>query len=811
MAYRIRRAAVIGSGTMGSTIAALCANAGIPVDLLDIAPGELTSDEQANGLPLSDPQVRNRIVEGNWKKLLTAHPPALYTDEQSRLVRLGNLDDHFERLAEADWICEAIVERLDLKQAMMARIDEVRKPQAIVSTNTSGISIRTIAEGRSLPFREHFLGLHFFNPPRYLKLLELVPHPDTLPEVVETMHKLAERELGKGIVICKDTPNFIGNRLFSMMTAYELAFALDNGYTVEEVDALAGPLIGRPRTAVFRLLDLVGLDVMASINRNLYAALPDDPRRSVFAHSGTEQLFEAMLANGWLGNKSRAGFYKLVEENGSKSFWAIDLDKLAHRPPQQVQFESLEYVQQIASVGERIKAMVQAGDRAGAFVCHAIYSLVTYAAHRIPEIADDPITIDNAMCWGFAHELGPFEVWDMLGVAESIPEIEAAGFSVPDWVKDMVQAGYSSFYAYENGEKSGCYEPQARAYVPVETRPRQLNVSRLRSTNPVLEESQNASLIDMGENILLFTWRSKAHTITPDIIDLAFRAIEVLETGFDGMVLGHDGDYFSAGANLDLSAIEKRATETGRTTAQLVGEDLIRRGQQMMLSFRRASKPIVAAPYRLALGGGAELVMAADRVVAHAELNIGLVEVGVGIVPGWGGCKELLRRIVNPVMAIPHADPLPALQQVMEQIRLGKVSGSAAEAMKLGFLLPSDRVIANRDHLLYEARREAIHLAAADYRPAPSYQIYAAGRDVLAALRMHIFLLRESGMASEHDALIADKLAWVLCGGDISVPTWVDEAHILELEREALIELIQHPKSLERLDHMLKTGKRLQN
>jgi len=810
MSLPIRRAAVIGSGTMGGAIAAHLANAGIPVDLLDIVPRELTEEEQARGLSLDDPAVRNRVVRAGWEATLKARPAALYHERLAERVRLGNLEDDFHRLAEADWIVEVIIERLPIKQELMARIDEVRQPHTIVSTNTSGLSIKAIAEGRSEGFRQHFLGTHFFNPPRYLKLVEIIPHPDTLPEVIDTMTRLMENELGKGVVMAKDTPNFIANRLLSISGAYEVAYAIEHGYTVEEVDALLGPLVGRPKTAVFRLLDLIGLDVMAHVNTNLAEALEGDESADILRNPAVTGVIKALVERGALGNKSGAGFYKRVEQDGKKEFWPLNLETLEYQPPTKVRFDSVGQYRKLEPLGARLKAMVGAEDRAGEYIRATLYNRLAYASRRIPEIADDIVAVDNAIKWGFAHEMGPFEEWDALGVAETVEQMEAAGYEVAGWVKEMLAQGHESFYQYENGVPTAYYDLATQSYQPLASQPKHITVQGLRAEGRVIEEDDDAALIDMGDGILLFEWHSKANTLTPKVMQMGWRALEVLQADFDGMVIGHNGDYFSAGANLDMMAIQQQAAERGVTPAELIGE-MSNEMQQLFLSFRYAPKPVVTAPFDRTLGGGAELTMAGDRIVAHAELYIGQTEVALGLLPAAGGCKELLRRIVNPHMRIENADPLPAMTKVFELIGFGKVSTSAHEAREMGFLSACDRIVTNRDHLLYEAKREARHMADSGYRPPLPEPIYAAGRDVLAAMQTQLYLLNEAGYATDYDRVVGEHIAWVLCGGDLSEPAWVDEQLILDLEREAFVALIQQPKTVERVFHILQTGKPLRN
>ena len=810
MPYTIRRAAVIGSGTMGGAIAAHLANVGIPVDLLDIAPRELTPEEEARGLTLEDAEVRNRIVRSGWEATLKARPAALYDARNAERVRLGNLEDDFERLAEADWIIEAIVERLPVKQDLMMRIEQVRKPDAIVSTNTSGLSVAAIAEKCGDEFCQHFLGVHFFNPPRYLKLVEVIPHPSTDPALVDALTAVLEDELGKGVVVAKDTPNFIANRLLSISGAYEMAYALEHGYTVEEVDSLLGPLVGRPKTAVFRLLDLIGLDVMAHVNTNLADAIAEDESAHLLRDPRLTGLIQSLVERGALGNKAGQGFYKRVEQNGQKEFWTLNLETLEYERPAKVRFESVGQYRKLEPLGERLKALASAEDRAGEYIRSTLYNRLAYASRRIPEIAETLADVDNAIKWGFAHEMGPFEEWDALGVRDTVGKMEAEGFEVAAWVKDMLDAGHETFYEYENGVPVAFYDIETRGYRELPTSPKRLTVRGLRAEGRVVEENDDASLIDMGDGILLFEWHSKANTLTPGVMAMGWRALEVLQADFDGMVIGHEGSYFSAGANLDMMRIQGEAAERGITPAELIGE-MSDEMQQLFLSFRYAPKPVVTAPFDRALGGGAELAMSGDRIVAHAELYIGLTEAGLGLIPAAGGCKELLRRVVGPHMRVENADPLPVLSKVFEQIGFAKVATSAHEAREMGFLGRCDRIVTNRDHLLYEAKREARHMADSNYRPPMPEPIYAAGRDVLAAMRTQLYLLNDAGYATDHDRVIGERIAWVLCGGDLSEPAWVDEQYILDLEREAFVALIQEPKSIERVMHILQTGKPLRN
>ena len=798
MSFHIRQAAVIGSGTMGSGIAALLAGVGVRVLLLDIAaPGSRPGDP---------PEQRNAVALKNLDALQKSRPAQLFHPADLALITPGNLDDDLARVSEADWIIEAIVENLAIKQDLMARLEAHRAPRAIVSTNTSGLSIHAITQGRGEDFQRHFLGTHFFNPPRYLKLLEIIPHERTDPAVLDFMIEYGRTILGKGVVLCKDTPNFIANRFISVAGTFGVNLALDEGYTVGEVDALTGPLIGRPKTATFRLYDLIGADIMVHVNRNLYESIPGDEAREVLAHPASRNLLETMLARGLLGNKAGQGFYKRVDTPEGREFWELNLQTLEHEPPVKVRFDSVGQHRKIEDTGARVRALASADDRAAYYLWHLHAFYLSYAARRLGEIADDIPAIDSANKWGFNHELGPFEIWDALGVAETATRMEADGYAVAPWVKDMLAAGCDSFYQRDAaGVVTGVYDPPRGDYAPLRKDPRIISLPDLRAAGKRVEGMAGASLIDLGDGILLLEFHAKANAIDADSIAMGWKALEHLENGYDALVIGNQGEHFSAGANLFLIAMLAQQQDWAQLHAT------VRELQNLCQALRAAPGPVVTAPFGMALGGGAEMAMAGARAVAHAELYIGLVEFGVGLLPAGTGCKEMLRRVINPVMETPNADVLPHLQQVFETIALAKVSESAKQARALGFLRPSDRIALNKDFLLAEAKREALHLLAGGYSPQPAGQVWAAGRDALAALRLGVYSLREAGHASDHDALIANKIAHVLCGGDLSEPGWVPEQYILDLEREAFVELCQQPKSLERMMHMLQFNKPLRN
>lgn len=823
MAYHIRKAAVIGSGTMGGGIAALLSSVGVETVLLDI-PGKDTQP----GDPASK---RNAVALEGLKRVQSSRPAQLYSAADLDLISVGNIDDSLDMVADADWIIEVVVERLDIKRSLMAKLAEVISPTTIVSTNTSGLPIASIADGMDDSFTRRFLGTHFFNPPRYLRLLEVIPHANTDPKVLDFIMRYGAQVLGKGVVLCKDTPNFIGNRFMTMSGMQMVNYTLDNDFTVEEVDSLTGPLIGRPRTATFRLNDLVGIDVAVGVARNLYPAIAGDPARAILEHPGTTALFDRLLAENWLGNKTGGGFYRQMRgAGGEKEFWSLNLETLEYMPPSKPRFESVGKHRKVEDTGERIRLLINEDDRAAKLLWHHHAFYLAYASNRVPEITETIVNVDNAQKWGFSHEMGPFEIWDAIGVEATIAGFEDAGYPVAGWVKQMIASGHPTFYQRdETGKATGYYSPQEGGYVALADDPRVIRVEELRARKVTVAVSDGAlvpeavkedlrrtstgevarnagaSVLDMGDGVALLEFHSPANAIDSDVVEMTWKALELLDTQFDALVVGSDAERFCVGANLFMVAMAAQSGQLGEL------EKTIKASQDMMQALRYASKPVVIAPHNMALGGGAEFVMAGARVVAHAELYAGLVEVGVGLIPGSGGCKEMLRRVLNPVMAShPNADALPHLQKVFEQIALAKISESAKMAREMGILAPCDRIVMNRAHLLGEAKREALHMADG-YIPQHSGKIYAAGRDAYAALLIGIEAFIEGGYASEHDALISRKLAYILTGGAISEPGWIDEQVILDLEREVFLELVQTEKTLERMAFMLQYNKPLRN
>lgn len=794
MAYRIDKVAVIGAGTMGGGIAAHLANIGIPVLLLDIVTPDLKPEERDKR------SARNRLVQGLYDRMAKAKPANLARADRANLITVGNMEDDLAQVADCDWIIEVIIERLDLKVALMEKLEKLRKPGAIVTSNTSGIPIHQIAEGRSADFKAHFLGTHFFNPPRYLKLLEVIPTPDTDPAVLAFMVEFGRTVLGKGVVVCKDSPNFVGNRFMSITSAYIGEYALEKGYSVSEVDALTGPLIGRPKTGTFRLADLVGLDVMAHVSRNLYPLIPEDKYRDLLQGEKSAAIVEKMLANGWLGNKSGQGYYKQATVDGQRVFLALNPETLEYENQPSPRFASVGAVRKLEDIGARLKKLFEFDDRAANFVRDLIYFNLAYAAYVTPEIAYAITDVDNAQKWGFAHEVGPFEIWDQLGVPETAEKMEEFGFEVADWVKTMLADGHTRFY--HNGSY---YDFSSRSYKPLDIDKNVVFVADLYAGNKLVEQNSSASLLDMGDGVALLEFHAKMNAIDAEIGQMAQTALERLNTDFDALVIGNNGQDFCVGANIAMVGI---AAAQGMWD-QI--DQMVKGLQTVTYRLRHAPKPVVTAPHQRVLGGGVEFTMAGWHTVADHETYMGLVEVGVGLIPGSGGCKEMVRRKINPVMRTDNADILPILQEVFQQIATAQVGTSAWEDRELGYLRETDTIVFNSDHRLAKAKQIARQLADSGARPPESEKVYAAGRDALYALKLGLRSFAWGGYATPHDVVVSEKLAYVLCGGDLTAPQWVDQWYFLDLEREAFLSLCGEAATQARIMHMLQTGKPLRN
>ncbi len=793
----IRKVAVLGSGVMGSAIACHFANIGCKVLLLDMIPRDLNDDERAKGLTLESKPVRNRIVNQSLERAIRSNPAPLYDKAFASRILTGNFDDDMQLIGRCDWVLEAVVENLEIKKKIFAQVEQHRKPGTLVSSNTSGIPISSMLDGRSEDFRKHFCGTHFFNPPRYLKLLEIIPTPQTDPEVVKFLMRFGDRYLGKTTVLCKDTPAFIANRIgvFGIMKVIHTMEKL--GLTIDDVDKLTGPVIGRPKSATFRTSDIVGLDTMIKVANNLHAGLPNDEARDVFRP--TDAILK-MEKNQWLGDKTGQGFYKKTKNaKGQTEILTLDLSSFEYRPKAKSSFATLESTKPIADVRKRFKVLLGGKDKAGAFYRETFYALFSYVSHRIPEIADELYKIDDAVCAGFGWEVGPFETWDAVGLVESLPAME--GFTVAPWVQEMIAAGHTSFYRIEDGKRQ-YYDVATQSYKDIPGREAFIILDDLKDR--VVWRNAESAITHLGDGVLNFSWQSKGSTLTSPVIEGMNRAIDMAEKQYEGLVIGHQQADFSLGANLGLVfmfAIEQDYDEI---------EFMVRQFQHTVMRIRYSSVPVVVCPKGRTLGGGCEITLHADRVQAAAETYIGLVEVGVGLIPAGGGTKEMTKRVSD---AFEEGDvELNTLQNAFMTIATAKVSFSAAEARRMKILKEGDRISVNVDRQLADAKAAVLDMAAAGYTmPIQATDIKVQGRTGLALFLAGIHGMREGNYISDHDAKIARKIAHVMCGGDLTSPQQVSEQYLLDLEREAFVSLCGERKTLERIQAVITGGKPLRN
>ena len=771
----LRRVAVLGAGTMGSRIAAHFANAGIPALLLDIVlPG------QPN---------RNAVALKGLDTAMKQRPGAFFTPEAARLITTGNFGDDLGAIRDCDWIVEAVAENLDIKRALLQKVEPLRAPEAIVSTNTSGIPLSKISAGFSVELRRHFLGTHFFNPPRYLHLVEVIPGADTRPEILDFVSQFCDVHLGKGVVRCKDTPNFIGNRIGSFFGGTVQKITVEDDYTIEEVDALTGSLIGLPNSASFRLMDIVGVDVWAFVAHNLYEAVPNDPWRDRFA---VPEFMRKMVERGWLGDKTGQGCYKRVGEK--KEIYAIDWKTLEYHPAQKPKFPSVEVARNIEDLGQRLRTLIATPDRAGSLLWKLFRDHVVYAAGMVSEISDRIVEIDRAMRWGYANKLGPFELWDALDFPATAKRIEGEGGSLPPSVVKMLSSGATSFYRAADSQsnpRTEYFDLDTNQYRELEARPGIIVLSDLKRARGVVKKNAGASLINIGDGVLCVEFHSKMNSLGDDTFAMIQAGIDETARNFEAMVIANQSDNFSAGANLMLVLLMAQEEEWDEL------EGAVRRFQQANMAIKYAAKPVVAAPFGMTLGGGCEIAMHSARAQASAELYMGLVEVGVGLIPSGGGCKEVLLRTGDA-------------KRAFEMIGFARISSSADDARSMGLLRPVDDVSMNSERLLGDAKALALQLAPHYVAPARA-EIPVAGEAGLALLKMGIYMAREGAYISEYDAMIGEKLASVLSGGRLTGEQKVSEQYMLDLEREAFLSLCGQTKTQERMQHMLRTGKPLRN
>ncbi|SHH42282.1 3-hydroxyacyl-CoA dehydrogenase/enoyl-CoA hydratase family protein [Winogradskyella jejuensis] len=798
---RIKKVAIIGSGIMGSGIACHFANIGVDVLLLDIVPRELNEKEKVMGLTLDDKVVRNRIVNTALQTSLKSKPSPIYNQKFASRITTGNLEDDIAKVADVDWIMEVVVERLDIKQQVFEKLEKYRTPGTIISSNTSGIPIKFMNEGRSEDFRKHFAVTHFFNPPRYLKLFEVVPGPDCKQEVTDFLMEYGEKFLGKTSVLAKDTPAFIGNRIgiFGIQSLFHQVKEL--GLTVEEVDKLTGPVIGRPKSATFRTVDVVGLDTLVHVANGIYDNCPDDEAHELFK---LPDFIDTMMENKWLGSKTGQGFYKKsVNADGKKEILTLDLDTMEYRSKKRASFATLELTKTIDKPIDRFKVLAGGKDKAGEFYRKNFAAMFAYVQNRIPEISDELYRIDDAMKAGFGWENGPFEIWDAVGIEKGIELMKAEGKEPAVWVTEMVAKGETSFYTVKDGA-TYYYDIPSKSQVKKPGQDAFIILDNIRKSNEVFKNS-GVVIEDLGDGIINCEFQSKMNTIGGDVLAGLNKAIDLAEKDFDGLVVGNQGANFSVGANIGMifmMAVEQEYDELNMA---------IKYFQDTMMRMRYSSIPTISAPHGMTLGGGCELSLHADKVVAAAETYMGLVEFGVGVIPGGGGSKEMALRASDTFR---KGDvQLNVLQEYFLTIGMAKVSTSAYEAYDLGLLqYGKDVVVVNKDRQIAEAKKHAKLLADAGYtQPVKRNDVLVLGKQALGAFLVATDSMQASNFISEHDQKIANKLAYVMAGGDLSEPTKVSEQYLLDIEREAFLSLCTERKTLERIQHMLKTGKPLRN
>src|SRR5437868_1853918 len=807
MERRIEKAVVLGAGTMGSRIATHFANAGLPCILLDIVPPNLPADAPS--------AERNKIVRAGLETAKKSKPAAFFIAALAEKIAIGNFEDDLARCAEADWIIEVVAENLEIKRKLMARVAQFRKPGAIVTTNTSGLPVHLIAEGMSEEFQQHWAGTNFFNPPRYLKLLEVIHGPKTTKEVVAILSEFCDRRLGKGVVIAKDTPNFIANRIgtFSMLNALRLMGTL--GMTIEEVDACTGPAIGQPKSATFRTADIVGIDVLAYVVKNSYESVQNDESREMYR---VPVRVEEMVRRGWLGDKTGQGFYKRVKGSGEREILTLDEHTMEYRPRQKARFGSIENGKTVDDTRQRLRMLLapivegQKGDKAQQFLWGSISETCLYAGRRVPEISESVADVDRAMRWGFGWELGPFEVMDAIGVKAFAEHVQKEGRALPGSIEKLLASGRSGFYESTKG-KTTVFDISSGAAKAVEPPGGVILLKSLKEAGREVERNSGASLIDLGDGVVCCEFHAKMNAIGADLIAMLHKGVKRLSSDFDAMVIANDAVNFSVGANLMLVLVAAQEQEWDEVHMA------VKQFQNVNLALKYAPKPVVAAPQGLALGGGCEVSLHAAKVQAAGEAYIGLVEAGVGLIPGGGGTKEMLIRANEHAAGGEDLDLFHALKPVFEAIAMAKVGTSAEECRELGYLRREDGVSMNRDRLVADAKEVALALARSGYkRPAATWQegaqttqIKVLGEQFLAGAKLVIHMMVRGGYASEYDAHVGRKLANILAGGPLTAPQMVSEQYILDLEREAFVSLCGEKKTQERIAHTLKTGKPLRN
>jgi len=801
MVRKIRQTAVIGSGVMGGGIAALLAGAGIKTFLLDIVPFDLKEDER------DDPVARNRIVKAGLDSVLMSSPSLLMQKKDVDRITIGNLEDDFDRISDCDWIVEVVVENLKIKQDLFKRIETKRKPNAIVSSNTSGLPLKAMSKGLNLDFKQHFLGTHFFNPVRYMHLLEIIAGEETLPEVLEFISDFGERILGKGIVWAKDTPNFVGNRIGVQGIVKSMQLMLEDGLSIPEVDALFGTPMGRPKTAMFKTCDIVGLDTMGHVAKNTYDLVVDDEQRNSFV---LPEFVDRMIQKNLLGTKTKSGFYKTdVTPEWKKIRKVIDPQTLEYSEYEPPDFPCLVEAKKAKTLPEKIKAIVYGQDKGARFAWKVVANGLIYAANRMPEISDTIVDIDNAMKWGFNFEMGPFETWDAIGIEASVDKMEKDGFEVPEKIKQMLAAGHISFYKTEMGKRFA-YDFASESYTEIVASETMISLEALKGAGNLVQSCKSASLIDLDDGVFCLEFHTKMNALNKEIIEFQQKAMEYVDANGLGLVIGNQAGgmpgAFSAGGDLFFMAglaKEKKYSEI---------DAFLSMAQDAIQKEKYSSFPVVAAPYGMTLGGGCEVCLGADRMVAHAELYMGLVEIGVGLLPSGGGCLNLWKKFVQTIPeAVTDVDLAKFFVPVFMSVALAQVSKSAAEARNNGFLVPTDRIVFNRDYLIGEAKKEVLKMVDEGYAPPTKQPIKVLGQAAQGMIEVEIFNMLKGKFITEYDAFLAKRIAYVISGGEVRDNSSIQEDVILNLEREAFVDFWKEEKTMARVEHMLKTGKPLRN
>jgi len=799
---KIRRVAVLGAGVMGSGIAAHLANAGIPCLMLDIVPLQFTEEDQKKGRTRKSPEFRNRFAAKGLEGIRKSRPALLYSSRDLGLISIGNFEDDLAKAAECDWIVEVVTENLEIKRALYDKIEKLWKPGTVVTSNTSGIAISQMMEGRGKEFRRHFLVTHFFNPVRYMRLLELVAGGDTAPEILRGMAEFGERRLGKGIVYGKDTPNFIGNRIGVFAMMYAMHAMVADSLSIEEVDKILGPAMGRPKSAAYGTADLVGLDTLLHVSDNVYKNLPDDPAREVFL---PPPFVKEMVQRGWIGRKAKSGFFKMEGKGDAKKMFVLDYRTMDYRPTSKVVFPSLDAAKGEEDVAGRIRKVIAGDDKAAIYAWRVLSETLLYAAKRIPEISDDIANIDNAIKWGFNWTLGPFETWDAIGLPESVGRMRKEGKAIPENVGKMLAAGNVSFYRSREGVRE-FYDFASGTYRPVPVSPDVIFLPALADRNKVVRRNPGAALYDIGDGVLCLEFHTKMNTIDGDIISMMNEGVDLAEKEFAGLVIANHAENFCVGANIMLVFMAAQNKDFDGI------EKMVRGLQNACMRLRYSERPVVAAPAGMALGGGAEICMGADRIRAAAETYMGLVEVGVGLLPAGGGTKEMVIRHLEGIPDGVAADPLPFLRKAFETIGMAKVATSAKEAREFGFLRPWDKITIQRDFLIQDAKSTVLAMNREGYEtPRPRTDIPLPGRSEFSSFAYGLYAMRIAGHISEYDERVGRKIAFVLTGGDVPAGTRLSEQDLLDLEREAFLSLCGEEKTQARIQYMLMKGKPLRN